>query len=590
MKKKILPVVIIIALILLIGGIYALQLAYEHFSYTKEQADLNDYYNITSENDVIIAYNSEILENKAKMVNGISYLDFDSVRSLINGRFYYGKEDGILLYTTPTVTYKAVVGENTWTCTNGECGDAGFAISFLENDVLYVALDYVKVFSDMTFKSFTEPNRIRIISGSFEGSIVNIKKKTAIRILGGRKSPIVTTVEGGSAIVTEKMDEWSRVLTWDGHSGYVENKVLDFEAENTTIDKSTMEAAISGNSLFEPIAGAAGTLPSPTGLNDYTTVRLDGKVNLGFHPIGGMAGNDSISGIVGQVKTLNAIAPTWFQINDNDGNIISYATNDYVTTAHANNIQVWAALDDFNSKGDFDTGTVLKHAASRANLVANVIGQATSYGIDGINVDIEKIKEEFGQDYLQFVRELSVACRENKLVLSIDDYVPLASNSYYNLKEQAIVADYVVIMGYDEHYAGSDVAGSVASIGYVTSGIEKALEDVPAEKLVNSIPFYTRLWTTKGGEVSSKALHMSGATNVINDKGIEMNWDEETCQYYGEITDSEGTLYQIWNEEARSIEAKLSVMNAHGIAGVAEWALGFETADIWDVISAYMAQ
>ncbi len=191
---------------------------------------------------------------------------------------------------------------------------------------------------------------------------------------------------------------------------------------------------------------------------------------------------------------------------------------------------------------------------------------------------------------MQFMRELSVACRQNGLIFSIDDYVPMEFNDHYDLTEQGEIADYVVIMGYDEHYGGSDKAGSVASIGYVQEGIEKALTMVPAEKLVNAIPFYTRVWTTSGGEVSSKALHMDGATNIINQYGMEMNWDEETCQYYGEVTDSNGALIQLWNEESRSIEVKLSVMQAAGLAGVAEWALGFENAEVWDVIAAYMAQ
>ncbi len=589
MKKKIIPVVIIIALIILIGGIYALQIAYEHFSYTKETADLTEYYNIQNADDVVIACNDEILDTKAKSVNGTIYIDYETLHELVSERFYYGAVDNALFYTTPTTSYVATVGGSSWTASNGESGDAGFTIAYAEGETLYVALGYAKAFADMDYESFSNPNRIRMISGSFEATTAKIKKKTAIRTLGGRKSPVVATVEGGNVLVVEQMDEWSRVLTWDGNIGYVENKVLDITSNNEVIDKNSLFAQAE-NSLFEPIETATGTIPAPTDVDNYTSRTFEGKINMGFHPIGGKAGNDTISSMIAEAKSLNVIAPTWFMVNDNDGNITSYATNDYVTTAHAANIQVWAVLDDFNSGADIDIQAVLSRESSRTNLIANTMEQALTYGVDGINVDFETIKESFGEDYLQFLRELSIQCRANKLYLSIDDYAPMDFNSYYNLREQGIVCDYVVIMGYDEHYAGSPEAGSVASLNYVKDGIEKALEDVPAEKLVNSIPLYTRFWTTKGGEVSSKALHMAGATNVINEYGIEMNWDDETCQYYGEKTADDGTIYQIWNEEARSIEAKLSVMQAHGVAGVAEWALGFETADIWDVIAAYMAQ
>ena len=204
-------------------------------------------------------------------------------------------------------------------------------------------------------------------------------------------------------------------------------------------------------------------------------------------------------------------------------------------------------------------------------------------------MDFEQISESYSRSYIEFIRELSVSCRENGIVLSVDNYVPMDFNDHYDLAEQGIVCDYVIIMGYDEHYAGSEEAGSVASIDYVTNGINDTLEKVSASKIINAIPFYTRLWTTQGGEVTSKALHMQGAQNIIDKYGVEMTWDDTTCQYYGEYTNEDGNLCQLWNEEARSIEAKLSVMQTAQIAGVAEWALGFETADIWDVIAAYMA-
>lgn len=142
-------------------------------------------------------------------------------------------------------------------------------------------------------------------------------------------------------------------------------------------------------------------------------------------------------------------------------------------------------------------------------------------------------------------------------------------------------------MGYDEHWGGGGVAGSVASIGYVRDGIEKTLEDVPAEKVINAIPFYTRVWKTNNGEVTSEALGMEAAQNFISNYNVPVTWDEETCQNYGEIEMS-GTLYQVWLEDARSIETKLTVMKNNNLGGVAAWKLGFEDKAIWDVLDAFV--
>ena len=589
MKKKIKPVIIIIALIILFGLIYAAQIMLERFSYTKNQTDFGEYYGLQATEDVAIIYNNEILEAKGKCIDGVFYMDYDSVKEYVCKRLYYGERDGVLLYTTPNTTYTASVGGYSWSSGSGESGETPFVISYIEGDKLYVSLEYAARFSDSYCQCFTEPNRIQLLSGNMEAGIAKLKKTTPIRVRGGRKSEVVANVDAGPVIVVEAMDEWSKVVTWNGHIGYVENKNLDVSEENTLISKDLWESEVAQSSLFEPIS-ADGAMPSPSDLGAYTSLSFEGKLNVGFHSVGSVLGADSAEGVISRAKTLNVIAPTWFAINDNVGNIRSLASSDYVTQAHANNVQVWAALDDFNSENDVDAKEVFTSSAARATLINGLMEQVATYGIDGISVDVENVTKDYIDSYLQFLRELSVVCRANSIYLSVCNYVPMDFNDYYDLKEQGTLADYVIIMGYDEHYGGSSEPGSVASIGYVENGIQNALQDVPAEKLINAIPFYTRVWMTSGGEVTSKALHMDGALNIIEQKGIPMNWDEETCQYYGEVTDEDGVLYQIWNEDARSIEIKLSVMQSAGIAGVAEWALSFETADVWDVIAAYMGQ
>lgn len=570
MKKKIKPVIFIIALIIIIGIIYAGQVLYEHFSYSREHADLNEYYNLTDPTQAVLYIDYELKEDKAACFNGEFYLTYEQLRDYISNRFYYGKTDGILVYTGPNDIYTTRMGESTVYKADGSSEELGYNATLLEGDTLYVAVKYAERYTDMSSESFTEdgPARIKIYSkAGVEYTSGNLKKTVALRKLGGRKSEIVAYATGPVAVV-EQMDEWSRVISEDGHIGYVENKNI-----------KDITPATQGGVTSQKID-----------LGEYTSIKHEGKVNMGFHPIGGISGNESVTGVLSQAKSLNVIAPTWFSLSDTEGNISSYATNDYITAAHAVGAQVWAVVDNFNNENKPDTATVLCSAAARANLIANLIQKQAEYGFDGINVDFELIDESYAADYLEFLRELAVACRKNQIVLSIDNYVPMNFNDHYDLAEQGIIADYVVIMGYDEHYAGSEEAGSVASIGYVSTGIQNALDLVPADKVINSIPFYTRLWTTSGGELSSKALHMDGAANYISEKGIEMKWDENTCQFYGEYTDENGDFYQIWNEDAKSIEAKLSVMQSQGIAGVAEWALGFETADVWDVIADYMAK
>ena len=228
---------------------------------------------------------------------------------------------------------------------------------------------------------------------------------------------------------------------------------------------------------------------------------------------------------------------------------------------------------------------LLSHTSSRENLENQLVNAALQNGIDGINVDFEQIPTDVGDHYIQFIRELSVLCRVNNLVLSVDNYVPKGYNTHYHREEQGVMADYVIIMGYDEHYAGSE-SGSVASIGFVEDGIKKALKSVPADKLVNAVPFYTRIWTTTDGNTTSRAVGMQAAVDQLNSDGQVALWNDDCGQYVASYTVGNATR-QIWFEEEKSIEAKMQVIQENNVAGVAGWKLGLEKSSVWPVISKY---
>jgi spore germination protein YaaH len=283
---------------------------------------------------------------------------------------------------------------------------------------------------------------------------------------------------------------------------------------------------------------------------------------------------------------VNVISPTWFSISSNDGDISSLASEEYVKTAHDQGLEVWALVDNFNES--VDTTQVLSSTSSRGKLVNQLIAAALQYGLDGINIDFESLEEEAGDGYIQFIREISVKCRLNGIVLSVDDPVPMSYTAFYDREEQGIVADYVIIMGYDEHYAGSEEAGSVASLTFEKEGIENTLKEVPAEKIISGVPFYTRIWQTDAsGAVTSEAVGMSTAEQWVTDNGLTTNWSQETSQDYAEVETADGSKYQVWLENERSLEEKAKLVKEYDLGGIAAWKLGLEKASVWDVISSY---
>ena len=560
--KKIIPVLIAIVLIIVVAAVGFGAKIVDKYSYSKERADLTEYFGITGSDDVPIIMQDERIEEHAKLIDGVCYFDFATVHKYFNDRFYEDKKENLLLYTLPDAIVSTVIGTQSVTLRTGS-SDRDYVIARYEGDILYVAVDFVKEYANFSYTLYTTPNHMQIYTEWNERQTATITKDTQVRYQGGIKSDILTDVsEGDKVIVLEEMETWTKVKTEDSFIGYVENKRLS---------EKTAEMPIPVTDYVEPV---------------YKSNTRDHKINLAWHAVASAAGNDTLSESMAGVKSVNVISPTWFALSDNEGNFTSFATSGYVTQAHNLGLEVWGLVDNFSNEG-VDTYQVLAGTSTRSHLIDGLINTALEYDLDGINIDFENISLDAGEPFVEFIRELSIPCREHGIVLSVDNYVPMDYTDHYNRKEQGIVADYVIIMGYDEHYKGSKTAGSVASINFVENGVADTVAEVPADKVINAIPFYTRIWETKGTDVDSQAVGMEIAQQYIKDHNITTVWDEQTCQNYGEYQSGD-SYYQVWLEDEESIRVKLNIMEKYNIAGVAEWKLGFEVDSIWDVIEEYM--
>lgn len=565
MKKKVLPVIVAILLILVIGGCALGKVLLDKYSYSKEEADWNEFYQVSENDRSAIILQNEMVEEQALIKDGVCYFDLATVHKYMNEVFYADMTENLLLYATPTEVIRTTFGETAYTTTEGT-QEAGYVISFTDGDNVYVAADYVKLFTNYSYECYDRHVQVNTEWGTRQ--VAQLKKDTAVRLRGGVKSPILTqAVKGDTLEILEQMETWSKVKTADAVIGYVENKRLGEITEEMETPVTDYQAP------------------------EYTSLTADSKICLGWHSIGGVAGNDTLYSMVSGTKGMNVIAPTWFSMTDENGAFRSFATAGYVTTAHQMGLQVWGVLDNFNYANEngisISTLNMLSSTTARQNLVKNVTDTAVGLGLDGINVDFEQLSSDCGPHYVEFLRELSIECRNKGLVLSIDNYVPFNFNDYYRLDIQGEVADYVIIMGYDEHWHGSKDPGSVASISYVSDGLDRTLQEVPANKVVNALPFYTILWKTEGTDVTDEYITMRNEADFMSKAGVSAEWDEVTCQNYAEWT-SGSVNYQIWLEDAESIAVKLNMMTTKNIGGVAVWRLGYGTQAAWELINAYL--
>lgn len=571
MKKRVFTVLVPVVLILIVIAAVAGSQLLERFSYSKNKADLNEYFNITREGEVAMVVQDAIVEEKARLVDGVCYFTLSTVEKYFTERFYANSDEQVLLFTTDTDVVKINAGDGGNIMYVSEEGqDLGYKAAFYEGDTLYIAADYVKKFANFEYQVFDNPLHMQVYTQWDSYTAAIISKKTALRYQGGIKSDILVEPNAGEVVsVLEKMEKWSKVKTADAYIGYVENKFLSNEQQDKRECKTGFQEIV------------------------YNNVKKDGKINLAFHQVFEEVGGDYLAKALKSTKGINVLAPTWLRLNDNSGRVDSIASASYVAKAHELGIEVWALVTDVDSKDlyglEVDFVQLLSSSQNRRRLIDGIMAEVDGYGLDGINIDFEKIRSDSGIHFVQFIRELSVETRKRGVALSIDNYVPSDYTAHYNRKEQGIVADYIIIMGYDEHYVGGGVAGSNASIGFVEDGIVNTMEDVPAEKIINAVPFYTRVWESGPGGLKASTLTMGAEADWIKKNRVSPVWLDEFCQNYAEYQVND-TLYQCWLEDAASIKVKLQVMQSQGIKGVASWKLGLETPDVWDVIAEYMAE
>lgn len=557
-KKKAAPVLVVLILIVLVGAAGIVSFLINRYKPGTEYMAGNEYFNLTDENSVALIQNGELLEEQAVLIGGEPYAAYTYVESQLNSCFYWDEETKGILLTTSGGVQTLLPGDAAVAKTPG--GQP--AVQQESDGTVYISLDVVKEYTDLDYAYYSDPNRV-VIRNEWDGvEQATVQSDTAqVRQKGGIKSLILADVQKGDTLLyLENLDNWCKVMTADGYTGYIQTE-----------------------DISEPEAIEARTAKK----DSYERITRDHKINLVWHQSTSTESNDAMAEMTAEMTGVNVISPTWFSVTDETGTISSLASADYVKLAHDAGREVWGLIDNFNEA--FDETTDLAYASVRSRIIEQLLAEAASCGMDGINVDFENLKEAGIPHYLQFLRELTSAAHAQNLVVSVDTPVPQAYTMYYQRGEQARFVDYMIVMAYDEHFAGSEEAGSVSSLPFVQRAVEEMTRVMPADQVICGIPFYTRVWTEKFGQsaITSEVLGMDGAKNYAKENQMTETWDASLGQNVATVETSDAR-YTIWMEDEQSMEEKLKVIQSADLAGVAEWKLGFERADIWSLISEYI--
>ncbi|MBQ5952178.1 MAG: hypothetical protein IJL66_08530 [Lachnospiraceae bacterium] len=512
------------------------------------------------------------------------YLEESWVKESLVPRLFYEAEEDAWLYALPNGNAVFPLTGTAYTLPASDGGPASDSptkgnlnapAGLTKDGERYVSAEVVCLLTGAAAERFSDPSRLYLwtMTGAPKEQAV-LKDDAVLRAGAGRKSLIVAEEEkGAKALLLSEAGDWTLVRTQDGHLGYTQARHLE------------------GRTPWEPVRSYI--------VQDYSRPPRSGRVVLSWHAANGPVTNATLEDVVKEAKGLTAVSPTWFSLTGDQGEITSAAERSYVDRAHELGVEVWIRLDDFDKEND--VAASLGTLSRRSRLIGQILAETLRVGADGINVDFERIRQESSEGFLQFVRELSAACRREDLVLSVDNFALAGNHHIYQPEEQAVFADYIVTMGYGEHWRGSG-AGTNASIGFTRKCIEEMLgRGVPADQLVHAIPFYVPVWRERPAQIGDagartdgdpvypiytldvSSVSMGRAAAMLADAGVTPTWLETEGCWYGQY-EEDGAAVRIWLEDVRSVKLKCKEVEEAGIAGIAAWRLGFEDPGVWPLI------
>ena len=544
--KKIIGITLILAII--IGTYYV----YKTLQPSEEVVELSGDLYLLVEDLLIEDVESVIFEDN------ILYFTYDIVKSYIDENIFYDEVEELI-----TVTNKDKVKRFTINNEEATINSKPFFITNVIkkiNDKIYIPIDLISQDYKVLINHYEETNRVIIDYKDryyLTGEI--IKPGAVIRIDTDIKSPIIEIdLESGQILnVYEEFEKWYKVRTNEGVIGFIEKKYIKLN-HMKDIYKTDLINRQEEHSL------------NPNKINltwDYTYGKVKNADNINFIP------------------GINTISPTWFSIINEDGKIYDKGNKEYVNKYKNIGYNIWPMFD--NNFDPDQTHEILKLSSKREQIINELLEIYIDYGFNGINIDFENVYLKDKDLLTQFVRELYPLFKDNNMTVSMD-VTGLSTSENWSLSFDRArlqdTTDYLILMAYDQHWASSPIAGSVAEYTWVERSLKRVIDLIPKKKLILAVPFYTRVWTIEDDKMSSQALSMDIANTFIKKNNIQMIWDEKAGQYYGEIY-KDNKLMQIWLEDSESLEYKASLINKYDLAGIASWRKGFETPNIWASIS-----
>ena len=530
---------------------------------------------ITDKTNLVINCTNVTGKTKQDMIidnNGVIYLSMDDIKNYYDKHIYYDKQYNQIVTSSETKLAVLEIGKNEITINGEKSKIKGCAK--LENNIYYLPISEMEKVYNIKISNLE--NTIVIESLDNKLKVAKVNKKTAVKYKTTYFSKNIEKVAENDKLVIAEVTEntlptgWVKVRTQNGKIGYIEEKYLkDIKEERK-------------EKVYEK--------------------QINGKISLAWEYFSEYAKAPNNAGI--KYDGVNVVSPSFFYLkleNTEKENLtksdvetqaiilenVGNEGTEYINWAKNNGYKIWPKVSNDTLATTIDEfSVIINDYELRKKLIDDILNYVEKYNLDGINLDFEYMYHTDKEAFSKFVIELAPQLRNKGVCLSVDVTAPDGSENWslcYNRHLIGEIADYIVYMGYDQY--GTNTIGTTSGFGWVERSINKFLnqEEVPAEKIILALPFYTKLWKTKGEEtIGSSVVGIKNVNSKIPENATK-EWKEDLQQYYIQY-EQNGYTYKMWIEDNESFSKKIELVNKYNLAGSAYWRKGFESESIWNVI------
>lgn len=506
----------------------------------------------------LIINNKNVTENLKKDIliqDGEIYISKQDLGNFFDKYIYEDAETEQIITTYNKKI--AEIGFETNTININGSEKSTYAHAIKQDDTVYLPIEELKDVYDIeiSYREDTKVLMIDSISRKQEKAVVssNLAVKSSTNFIA---KTVDRVKKGEIVILISESDGYSKIRTENGKIGYVKSK----KVTNKVTVRQDME----------------------------DEKQIEGKVNLVWDYYSQVATAPDRTGTT--LDGVNVVSPAFFSINENGKLVENIGTRGqaYIEWARSNNCKIWPMVQNSGDGMLNVTSKIMNSYEKRKELIESIVNVCIKYKLDGINIDFENMKKEDKDLYSRFIIELEPRMKELGLVLSVDVTAPDGGDTWSLCFDRHVigdVADYIIFMAYDEYSDSSTKAGTTAGYDWVELGLKKFIttEEIDSEKIILAVPLYTRLWTedSSGKIIKRSIVSMKDIDNTIP-SNVERKWDEDLKQYYVEYKDGSNTK-KMWIEDAKSLEAKASLISQYKLGGIAAWEKGMETDEVWDI-------